>query len=279
MAMASRNRPVTSAASCAEISGVLSSRRNRVLDILFANLPATLELGVATLLTSLVIGIPVGVLSAAAQGRAFDNVSRVMAVIFDAVPPFWLGLMLLLFFGKHLGLLPMGGRCAPNLFGTCAPLFQRFDYLILPTFVFAATFIALFSRYVRTSTLEVLNQDYIRTASSKGLSQSTVYFRHAFRNAMIPVATLLGPIITNLWAGAIVIETVFGWPRRRAHRLHIRHSARLSSGDGRDDLRGSRHDTWLFAVGCLVCAGRSAHSPVIGRDDEREPGSRPAEAA
>ena len=187
-------------------------KKKPVLDILFANLPATLELGVATLLTSLVIGIPVGVLSAAAQGRAFDNVSRVMAVIFDAVPPFWLGLMLLLFFGKHLGLLPMGGRCTPNLFGTCAPLFQRFDYLILPTFVFAATFIALFSRYVRTSTLEVLNQDYIRTASSKGLSQSTVYFRHAFRNAMIPVATLLGPIITNLWAGAIVIETVFGWP-------------------------------------------------------------------
>lgn len=79
-------------------------------------------------------------------------------------------------------------------------------------FVFAAGFIALFSRYVRTSTLEVLNQDYIRTARSKGLSSQSVYFRHAARNAMIPVATLLGPIITNVWGGATIVETVFAWP-------------------------------------------------------------------
>lgn len=187
-------------------------RKKPVLDIIMANLPATLELGLASVLTSLVIGIPIGVLSAATQGRIFDNVSRVLAVVFDAVPPFWLGLMLLLFFGSRLGVLPLGGRCTPNLYGVCPPLFERMQYLILPTFVFAAGFIAIFSRYTRTSTLEVLNQDYIRTARAKGLSEATVNFRHAMRNAMIPVATLLGPVVTSLWAGAVVIESVFGWP-------------------------------------------------------------------
>lgn len=187
-------------------------KKQPVLEIIIANLPATLELGIAAILTSLAIGIPVGVLSAVTQGRAFDNVSRVMAVIFDAVPNFWLGYMLLYLFGRVFDILPVGGRCAATLTGVCAPLFERFDYLILPTVVFAAGFIALFSRYIRTSTLEVLSEDYIRTARAKGLSPRVVNFRHAMRNAMIPVATLLGPIITNVWAGAIVIETVFAWP-------------------------------------------------------------------
>ena len=187
-------------------------KKQPVMEIILANLPATLELGIATILTSLVIGIPVGVLSAVTRGRLFDNFARVMSVIFDAIPNFWLGYILLYIFGVWLGLLPIGGRCVPNLYGVCPSLFQRFQYLPLPTIVFAAGFVALFSRYVRTSTLEVLNEDYIRTARAKGLSPQVVNFRHAMRNAMIPVATLLGPIITNVWAGAIVIETVFAWP-------------------------------------------------------------------
>lgn len=187
-------------------------RRKPVMEVILTNLPATLELGIAAIVTSLVIGIPVGILSAATRGRGFDNLSRVMAVIFDAVPNFWLGLILLLLLGKQMGIFPLGGRCGPSLTGVCPPLFERMEYLILPTFVFAAGFIALFSRYVRTSTLEVMNQDYIRTARAKGLSSQTVYFRHAARNAMIPVATLLGPIITNVWGGATIIETVFAWP-------------------------------------------------------------------
>ena len=187
-------------------------KKKPVMEIFLANLPATLELGIAAILTSLVIGIPVGVLSAVTRGRLFDNVSRVMAVIFDAVPNFWLGYILLYVFGILLDIVPLGGRCVPNLYGVCPSLFERFEYLPLPTIVFAAGFVALFSRYIRTSTLEVLNQDYIRTARAKGLSPSAVNFRHAMRNAMIPVATLLGPIITNVWAGAIIIETVFAWP-------------------------------------------------------------------
>lgn len=187
-------------------------KKQPVMDIFLANLSATLELGIAAILTSLAIGVPVGVLSAVARGRAFDTIARVMAVIFDAIPNFWLGYMLLYLFGRVLDILPVGGRCAPSLTGVCAPLLERMDYLLLPTFVFAAGFIALFSRYLRASTLEVLGQDYIRTARAKGLAPPIVNFRHALRNAMIPVATLLGPIITNVWAGAIVIETVFAWP-------------------------------------------------------------------
>ncbi len=187
-------------------------KKQPVMDVFLANLPATLELGIAAILTSLAIGVPVGVLSAVTRGRLFDNVSRVMAVIFDAVPNFWLGYILLFVFAVELKLVPIGGRCVVNLYGVCPTFLERIDYLILPTVVFAAGFVALFSRYIRTSTLEVLNQDYIRTARAKGLSPSVVNFRHAMRNAMIPVATLLGPIITNVWAGAIVIETVFAWP-------------------------------------------------------------------
>ena len=212
MAMASPSRPAKTTASCAATFGRSFIKKHAVLDVIMANLPATLELGVAAVLTSLVIGIPVGVLSAVTRGRWFDNVSRVMAVIFDAVPNFWLGYILLFVFGVILKIVPLGGRCVPNLYGVCPSLFERWIYLPLPTIVFAAGFVALFSRYVRTSTLEVLSQDYIRTARAKGLAPRVVNFRHAMRNAMIPVATLLGPIITNVWAGAIVIETVFAWP-------------------------------------------------------------------
>lgn len=187
-------------------------KKQPVMDILLANLPATLELGIAAVVTSLAIGIPVGVLSAVTKGRAFDNNSRVMAVIFDAIPSFWLCYILLFVFGVPIDIVPLGGRCVVSLLGGCPPLFERLIYLIVPTIAFAAGFVALFSRYVRTSTLEVLSQDYIRTARAKGLAPQVVNFRHAMRNAMIPVATLLGPIITNVWAGAVIIETVVAWP-------------------------------------------------------------------
>ncbi len=187
-------------------------RKKPVMEIILANLPATLELAIAALLAALITGIPIGVVSAVTKGRLFDNVARFMAVIFNAIPNFWLGLMLLLLFGRILDILPLGGRCGISLTGGCPPLFERMDYLILPTFVLATINIALFSRYMRTSTLEVMSQDYLRMAQAKGLSRRTVHFKHAMRNALIPIATFLGPIITNLWGGSIVIETVFAWP-------------------------------------------------------------------
>ena len=187
-------------------------KRQPALNLITDSLPATLELGVASLLFSLTIGIPVGVFSAITRGRLFDNSSRVMAVLLNAVPNFWLGLILILVFGSALGWLPMGGRCAPTLTGVCPSLQTRLHYLLLPMVVLSATNVAIFSRFMRTSMLEVMNQDYIRTARAKGLSNRQVFFKHATRNALIPIATLLGPIITGLWGGAIVTETIFSWP-------------------------------------------------------------------
>lgn len=187
-------------------------RKKPVMEIIAAAIPATLELSISALFLAMALGIPIGVLSAVKKGSLFDNVSRVLAVLLNAVPDFWLGLILILVFGVFLGLVPLGGRCGLTLTGVCPDILQRGQYLVLPAIVLAGANLANFSRYLRTSTLDVLSQDYIRTAKAKGLSQRQIDFRHAFRNALIPFATLLGPILTNLWAGATVVETVFAWP-------------------------------------------------------------------
>lgn len=187
-------------------------KRQPALGLIADRLPATLELGIVALGLSLIIGVPVGILSAVFRGKLFDNVTRVLAVIFNAVPGFWLGLILILLFGSSLGLLPMGGRCQVTLTGECPPLQERAQYLILPAFVLAATNIATFSRFMRTSMLEVLAKDYIRTARAKGLPENRVWFGHAARNALIPLATLIGASIPVVIGGAVVTETIFSWP-------------------------------------------------------------------
>ena len=188
------------------------SARRPVLDVILERVPATLELGSFALLLGLSLGVPIGIISAVKRGSWFDNATRVMAVIFNAVPVFWLGLILILIFGSYLKLLPMGGRTPPILIGGTPPLYERLQYLILPVIVLATGSIAGYSRYLRASTLEVLGQDYIRTAMAKGLTNRRVYFIHAARNALIPLATFLGPAITGLLSGAVVTETIFSWP-------------------------------------------------------------------
>ncbi len=183
------------------------------LDVIAERIPATLELGVASLVVGLVIGLPVGILAAVNRGGIFDNITRVISVIFNAVPVFWLGLMLLLLFGgTGLGLLPMGNQCKPVLLGGCPPLWQRLEFILLPTFVLATGNIAAFSRFMRASLLDVSHQDYIRTAKAKGLSERVVWFKHGTRNALIPIATFLGPAITGVLSGAAITETIFAWP-------------------------------------------------------------------
>lgn len=187
--------------------------QRHVVDVIVERLPATFELGAASIVVGLTIGIPVGVLAAVNRGGLFDNITRIMAVVFNAFPAFWLGLILLLIFGgTGLGLLPMGNRCGLVLVGGCPPFYQRLEYLLLPTFVIAAGFVAGYSRYMRASLLDVSTQDYIRTARAKGLSGRMVWFRHGLRNALIPVATLLGPTITGVLSGAVVTESIFSWP-------------------------------------------------------------------
>lgn len=179
----------------------------------------TLELTVSALMVGLLFGIPIGLIAAIYRGGIFDNVTRVAAVIFNAIPNFWLGLILILIFGSWLEILPLSGRCpdptAEQLLSGetgCPPLYQRLEFLILPTFTLGTVYIAVYSRYMRTSMLDVISQDYVRTAKSKGLSNRMVWSKHAARNAMIPIATFLGPAITGLIGGAVLTESIFSWP-------------------------------------------------------------------
>ena len=182
-----------------------------VWDRLVERMPATLELGLASLFLSLVIGVPLGVLSAVYRGSWFDNLVRFFAVIFQAVPAFWMALLLILFFGVYLGWLPTGGRQTVTLTQEF-DLMDRIRHVILPAFVLAFGGIALFSRIMRTETLEVIHTDYVRTARAKGLPGNRIWFVHAFRNSLIPMMTILGPAILGVLSGAVIVETVFAWP-------------------------------------------------------------------
>jgi peptide/nickel transport system permease protein len=178
----------------------------------------TLELGLASLFLSIVIGVPIGIVAAVRRGGAFDASSRIMAVIFNAIPIFWLGLLLILIFGSWLKnadggpLLPMGNRCPISVTGDCPPIYGRLNHMLLPTFVLAAGGVAVFSRFMRASMLDVISQDYVRTAKAKGLAERTVWFSHAARNALIPIATFLGPSIAGVLSGAPITEKIFSWP-------------------------------------------------------------------
>lgn len=183
-----------------------------VMDIIFERIPATLELSIASLVVGLTVGLGIGVAAAVYQGSIFDHFTRVSAVIFDSVPNFFLGLMLLLLFGSVLGWLPLGDRCRTTLAASCPPITQRLEYLILPVVVLATGGIAGYSRYMRASMLDVVSQDYVRTARAKGLNERAVWVRHGARNALIPIATFLGPALAGLWGGAVITETIFNWP-------------------------------------------------------------------
>lgn len=187
-------------------------------EMILERVPATVQLNVAALLISYAVGVPVGVLSAVRQNGVFDNTARVMAVVFNAVPTFWLSLIILMLFAvkfKQWGLphIPMGSMYTitpDNRFKY--DLFDRLRHLLPPALVLATGGIAGISRFLRTEVLEVIHQDYIRTARAKGLSTRAVNYVHAGRNALIPIATFLGPQITGLLGGAVITETIWSWP-------------------------------------------------------------------
>ncbi len=187
--------------------------KRSALEVIVEKFPATAELGGLALLVGLVLGIPIGVIAAVRRGGVFDNLTRVMAVVFSAVPVFWLGLTLLLIFGSQLGWLPMGGRFPTDYFlSGGVTIVDRIKHLILPVTVLATGWVAIFSRFMRASTLDVLSQDYVRSAQAKGLKDRQVWFIHAARNALIPIATILGPAIPGIIGGALITETIFSWP-------------------------------------------------------------------
>jgi len=162
--------------------------------------PATVELAAAALVLSTVLAVPLGVISATQRGRAADHVSRVASLFLQSMPSFWLGIMLILLFAVVLGgLLPAYGS------GTLR-------HLILPAVALAAAPLAQNVRLIRAGMLEVLAQDYVRTAYAKGVSDVAVVYRHALRNAAIPVITVTGLSLGFMLSGTIIIETVFAWP-------------------------------------------------------------------
>lgn len=193
-------------------------KKRPATEMILERVPATITLSIAALLISYTVGLPVGVYSAVRQNGVFDNTSRVMAVIFNSVPGFWLSLIMILVFAvkfKGWGLphIAMGGMY------TLTPdnrfkfnLLDRLKHLLPPALVLATGGIAGISRYIRTEVLEVIHQDYVRTARAKGLSERVVAFVHAGRNALIPIATMLGPQITGLLSGAVITETIWSWP-------------------------------------------------------------------
>lgn len=171
-------------------------------------MPATLELAVAALLISTVLGSVLGVLGAIKRGSIGDNIMTVFGMVGVSIPQFFFGMVCILIFSLNLGWLPVGGRTDPSV----TSFFGRIHYLILPAVVLGISMTAGVMRYARTSMLDTMNKEYIRTARSKGLPEWRVNLLHGFRVSLTPVIVLVGFRLPTLIAGSVVIETVFQWP-------------------------------------------------------------------
>jgi ABC-type dipeptide/oligopeptide/nickel transport system permease component len=169
------------------------------MGLVLERLPATFELAGAGLLIALCLAIPAGIVSAVRRNTAVDYVSTVVALLGQAMPTFWLGIMLILVFSVRLGWLPSSGR-------------GDLEHLILPAFTLGLFTTARITRLTRSGMLEVLGQDYIRTARAKGVSESPVVLKHALRNASIPIVTIVGIELGTLLGGSVITETIFAWP-------------------------------------------------------------------
>lgn len=204
-----------------------------VLEDLQLFFPATLELALAAMLLSVLVGVPLGVLSAVYNNRMVDHISRSLAVAGISTPAFWLGLGLIVLFYGHLGWLPGGGRLSQGieapptltgfylidslLAGQWATTVDAARHMVLPTATLAFVNLGVITRQIRGAMLEQLGEDYIRTARAYGLSPATVVLRHALPNALIPSITVIGLAIGDLLYGAVLTETVFAWPGMGAY--------------------------------------------------------------
>ncbi len=185
-----------------------------VIDKIAERIPITLSINVLSLLFIVIIAIPIGILSATKQYSLFDKLSTVVVFIGFSTPTFWLALLLMILFGVHMGILPISGIQSIDV-SDMSPLERVMDWvrhLILPVGISAFGGVAGLSRYSRSSMLEVIRQDYIKTARAKGLKESEVVFKHAFRNALMPIVTILGLSIPGLIGGGVIFETIFAIP-------------------------------------------------------------------
>lgn len=190
-----------------DLGTAISFNGKPVLTLIKERAGATIALQVAALSLALLIAIPVGILSATRQYSFLDNTTTVGSFLGLAIPNFWLALLLQFYFGVKLGWLPTisTGQAA-------APFPERIKFFILPVIVLALPSIAYFARFMRSAMLEVLHQDYMTTAKSKGLGGRTILYRHGLRNALIPMVTVTGLQMASILGGAVIIEQIFAWP-------------------------------------------------------------------
>ncbi len=208
--------------------GISFKTKNPVMQDLKTFLPATVELSLGSFLFAIIFGLPLGVISAIRAGKLLDHVAQVISLLGASMPPFWSGLLVLFVFYYKLGLAPGPGRIdsrmgTPDLItglflvdslisGNTEAFWSALSHLVLPSIILGWFTLALISRITRSSMLEVLAQDYIRTARAKGLQEKWVILSHALRNALIPLTTLMGLAFAGLMSGAIMTETIFAWP-------------------------------------------------------------------
>ena len=191
-----------------------SSDRRPVADKILERLPITIALNILSMIMILMVAIPLGVLSAVHQNSFFDKITGVFVFIGFAVPTFWLALLLMILFGVQLGWLPISGIRSLN-YEYLPPGMAFIDlikHLIMPVLLSAFGGLAGFSRYMRANMLEVIRQDYITTARAKGLSERLVIYKHALRNALLPLVTILGLSVPGLIGGSVIFETIFAIP-------------------------------------------------------------------
>ena len=191
-----------------------SQDRRPVSEKIFERLPITIVLNVLSMLLIIVIAIPIGIFSAVHRDSLFDKITSVFVFIGFAIPTFWLALLLMIVFGVNLGWLPISGIRSLN-YEYLPPVSAFWDlikHLILPVLISAFGGLAGLSRYMRSNMLEVIRQDYIMTARAKGLSEGVVIYKHALRNALLPVVTILGLSIPGLIGGGVIFETIFAIP-------------------------------------------------------------------
>lgn len=195
-------------------------QRAPVTMLVWERMGATLELAVASLVLAIIIGIPLGILAATHRNSWIDFSSMIISLLGVSLPNFWLGLMLLSGVALHVSWIPIFGR-GPSFFeamgtlfstGSFQGLWDSLRYLLLPALALGTSIMALVTRLMRSSMLEVLNRDYVRTAQAKGLGHQRVIYKHALRNALLPVITVVGVQFGSLLGGAVVTEAVFAWP-------------------------------------------------------------------
>jgi peptide/nickel transport system permease protein len=180
-----------------------------VTRLIAERLPNTIMLTGLALVISILVAVPLGVLSALKRNSALDRVIAGFSFIGVSIPVFWLGIMLIIVFAVQLKLLPAGGMYT---LGAEFSLLDRLEHLLLPTLVLVVANLAELTRYTRSGMINVLSEDYIRTARAKGLPNQVVLVRHALRNALIPVITIIGVLLPRAVSGAAITETVFSWP-------------------------------------------------------------------